>query len=102
MDDPPLIFERSVRGSCTPLVVNGQLFGVLNVEFPPNDPRDLIAEDRVVIRVADPEHPLIAAERTHRLPHLILEGSAYLDYGYLKPVGTLVTPLFGLRGGYVF
>lgn len=37
----------------------------------------------------------------HRLPHWILGGVAYLDYGLLQGVGAGSAPMFGLRAGYV-
>jgi TolB-like protein len=37
----------------------------------------------------------------HRLPHWILGGVAYLDYGMLQTVGAGSVPMFGLRAGYV-
>jgi TolB-like protein len=38
----------------------------------------------------------------HRLPHWVLGGVAYLDYGMLQGVGASTVPMFGLRAGYVF
>jgi hypothetical protein len=38
----------------------------------------------------------------HRLPHWILGGVAYLDYGLLSTVGAGTVPMFGLRAGYAF
>jgi hypothetical protein len=38
----------------------------------------------------------------HRLPHWIIGGVAYLDYGMMQPIGVGSAPMFGLRAGYSF
>ncbi len=49
----PLLFQGSVRGITAPLVASGQLFGALNVEYPPGLSADLIADERVLIQLAN-------------------------------------------------
>jgi len=53
VDDVPWVFVGSARGFSTPLIASGQLFGVLDVEFPPGDSRDGQAEERSMLRAAN-------------------------------------------------
>jgi two-component system NtrC family sensor kinase len=53
VQEVPLLFLGTVRGFSTPLVASGQLFGVLDVEFPPGDTRDGRAEERSMLRAAN-------------------------------------------------
>ena len=53
LEDVPLVFAGSAHGFSTPLVASGQLFGVLNVEFPQADARDGKAEERSMLRAAN-------------------------------------------------
>jgi two-component system, NtrC family, sensor kinase len=52
-DEVPLIFVGSVRSICAPLVASGQLFGVINVEYPEGLAADLLADDRILIQLAN-------------------------------------------------
>lgn len=52
-DELPLMFMGSVRSIGAPLVASGQLFGILNVEYPEGMSADLIADDRVLIQLAN-------------------------------------------------
>ncbi|MBX7099646.1 MAG: PAS domain S-box protein [Myxococcaceae bacterium] len=49
----PLVFQGSVRGICAPLAASGQLFGVINVEYPPGLTADLLSDERVLIQLAN-------------------------------------------------
>ncbi|MBL9037768.1 MAG: PAS domain S-box protein [Archangium sp.] len=49
----PRIFQDSVRGIAAPLVASGQLFGVVNVEYPKGLTADLLADERVLIQLAN-------------------------------------------------
>ena len=44
----PLLFAGSVRGISAPLVASGQLFGVINVEYPEGVPSDAVADERLL------------------------------------------------------
>jgi two-component system NtrC family sensor kinase len=52
-DEVPLMFVGSVRAICAPLVTSGQLFGVINVEYPEGLSADLLADDRILIQLAN-------------------------------------------------
>jgi len=52
-EDVPLMFQGSVRGICAPLVTSGQLFGVINVEYPEGLSADLVTDDRILIQLAN-------------------------------------------------
>jgi PAS domain S-box-containing protein len=52
-EDVPLLFEGSARSICAPLVASGQLFGVINVEYPPGTSVDLTRDDRVLVQLAN-------------------------------------------------
>jgi PAS domain S-box-containing protein len=47
VDVPPPIFEETERGFSVPLVANGELYGVLDVAYPPGS--DLSAEDEPLL-----------------------------------------------------
>ncbi|MBL9038021.1 MAG: PAS domain S-box protein [Archangium sp.] len=49
----PRIFQDSVRGIAAPLVASGQLFGVVNVEYPKGLAADVVADERVLIQLAN-------------------------------------------------
>ncbi len=49
---PPL-FEGSVRALAVPLVASGQLFGALNLEYPPGLTADLLSDERILIQLAN-------------------------------------------------
>ena len=49
----PMLFEGSVRALAVPLVASGQLFGALNVEYPPGLTADLLSDERIVIQLAN-------------------------------------------------
>jgi two-component system, NtrC family, sensor kinase len=49
----PLLFDGSVRGVSAPLVASGQLFGAINIEYPPGLTADLVADQRVLIQLAN-------------------------------------------------
>lgn len=51
--DVPLMFVGSVRSICAPLVASGQLFGVINVEYPEGMTADLVTDDRLLIQLAN-------------------------------------------------
>src|SRR5919197_1188394 len=44
----PLLFAGSVRGISAPLVASGQLFGMINVEYPHGVPHDAVADERLL------------------------------------------------------
>ena len=44
----PLLFAGSVRGISAPLVASGQLFGMINVEYPDGLPSDAVADERLL------------------------------------------------------
>ncbi|MFL5319644.1 MAG: histidine kinase, partial [Myxococcaceae bacterium] len=52
-DEVPLLFQGSQRGICAPLVASGQLFGVINVEYPAGMTADLMSDDRILIQLAN-------------------------------------------------
>ncbi len=52
-EDVPLIFEGTVRSICAPLAASGQLFGLINVEYPQGLSADLVADDRILIQLAN-------------------------------------------------
>lgn len=52
-DEVPLLFMGSQRGICAPLVASGQLFGVINVEYPAGMTADLVSDDRILIQLAN-------------------------------------------------
>jgi PAS domain S-box-containing protein len=49
----PLLFSGSVRGITAPLVASGQLFGVVDVEYPEGMSADLVSDERVLIQLAN-------------------------------------------------
>lgn len=49
----PLVFTGSVRGIAAPLVASGQLVGAINVEYPPGLTADVLADERVLIQLAN-------------------------------------------------
>jgi two-component system, NtrC family, sensor kinase len=49
----PLLFTGSVRGITAPLVASGQLFGVIDVEYPEGMSADLVSDERVLIQLAN-------------------------------------------------
>ncbi|MBL8951683.1 MAG: PAS domain S-box protein [Myxococcaceae bacterium] len=49
----PLLFTGSVRGISAPLVASGQLFGVVDVEYPDGMTADLLSDERVLIQLAN-------------------------------------------------
>ena len=49
----PLLFHGSVRSICAPLVASGQLFGVINVEYPEGMTADLMMDDRLLIQLSN-------------------------------------------------
>jgi PAS domain S-box-containing protein len=44
----PLLFAGSARGISAPLVASGQLFGMINVEYPDGLPSDAVADERLL------------------------------------------------------
>ena len=52
-DEVPLLFHDSVRSICAPLVSSGQLFGVINVEYPGGLTGDLVTDERLLIQLAN-------------------------------------------------
>ncbi|MGQ0508562.1 MAG: ATP-binding protein [Myxococcaceae bacterium] len=52
-EDVPLVFESTVRSICAPLAASGQLFGLINVEYPEGLTADLVADDRILIQLAN-------------------------------------------------
>jgi two-component system NtrC family sensor kinase len=44
----PLLFAGSVRGISAPLVASGQLFGMINIEYPDGVPHDALADERLL------------------------------------------------------
>ncbi len=52
-EDVPLVFEGTVRSICAPLAASGQLFGLINVEYPQGLTADLVADDRILIQLAN-------------------------------------------------
>ena len=51
--DRPLLFIGSVRGISAPLVASGQLFGIVDVEYPEGLSADLMHDERVLIQLAN-------------------------------------------------
>jgi two-component system, NtrC family, sensor kinase len=49
----PLVFIGSVRGIAAPLVASGQLVGAINVEYPAGLTADFVADERVLIQLAN-------------------------------------------------
>ena len=49
----PLVFTGSVRGIAAPLVASGQLVGAINVEYPPGLTADIVADERILIQLAN-------------------------------------------------
>ncbi len=49
----PLVFQGSVRGVAAPLVASGQLFGAINVEYAPGLTADVVADERILIQLAN-------------------------------------------------
>jgi PAS domain S-box-containing protein len=49
----PLMFVGSVRGIAAPLVASGQLVGAINVEYPAGLTVDVMADERVLIQLAN-------------------------------------------------
>lgn len=52
-DEVPLLFLGSVRAICAPLVASGQLFGVINVEYPEGLAADLLTDNQLLIQLAN-------------------------------------------------
>jgi len=52
-EEIPLLFSDSVRSICAPLVASGQLFGVINVEYPEGLPADLVTDNQLLIQLAN-------------------------------------------------
>jgi PAS domain S-box-containing protein len=52
-DDVPLLFARTVRSICAPLVASGHLFGLLNVEYPEGLAADLETDNQLLIQLAN-------------------------------------------------
>ncbi len=52
-EEIPLLFTGSVRSICAPLVASGQLFGVINVEYPEGLPADLVTDNQLLIQLAN-------------------------------------------------
>ena len=52
-EEVPLLFHGSVRSICAPLVASGELFGVINVEYPQGMSADLVADDRLLVQLAN-------------------------------------------------
>ncbi|MGA9522570.1 MAG: ATP-binding protein [Myxococcaceae bacterium] len=51
--DVPLLFEGSERGISAPLVASGQLFGMINVEYPTGMVVDPVADDRTLTQLVN-------------------------------------------------
>jgi len=50
----PLLFEGSLRGASAPLVASGQLYGAINLEYPPGlEGLDLSHDERVLVQLAN-------------------------------------------------
>jgi two-component system, NtrC family, sensor kinase len=49
----PLLFQGSVRGIAAPLVASGQLFGAVNIEYPPGLTADVMSDERILIQLAN-------------------------------------------------
>jgi len=49
----PLLFTGSVRGISAPLVASGQLFGIVDVEYPEGMTADVLSDERVLIQLAN-------------------------------------------------
>ena len=49
----PLLFQGSVRGISAPLVASGQLFGAVNIEYPPGLTADVLSDERILIQLAN-------------------------------------------------
>jgi len=49
----PLLFVSTVRSICAPLVASGQLFGVLNIEYPEGMAADLVTDDRLLVQLSN-------------------------------------------------
>jgi PAS domain S-box-containing protein len=50
----PLLFEGSQRGASAPLVASGQLYGAINLEYPPGlEGLDLSHDERVLVQLAN-------------------------------------------------
>lgn len=49
----PHLFEGSARALAVPLVASGQLFGALNIEYPPGLTADLLSDERILIQLAN-------------------------------------------------
>jgi two-component system, NtrC family, sensor kinase len=52
-EEVPLMFQGTARALCAPLVASGQLFGVLNVEYPEGLAADLMADNHLLIQLAN-------------------------------------------------
>jgi len=52
-DEVPLMFQGTVRSLCSPLVASGQLFGVINIEYPEGMTADLVADNHLLIQLAN-------------------------------------------------
>ncbi len=52
-EEVPLCFVGSVRGISAPLAASGQLFGAIHVEYPAGLSADLLADDRILIQLAN-------------------------------------------------
>lgn len=49
----PHLFDGSARALAVPLVASGQLFGALNIEYPPGLTADLLSDERILIQLAN-------------------------------------------------
>ncbi|HEY8211179.1 MAG TPA: ATP-binding protein [Myxococcaceae bacterium] len=52
-DEVPLMFQGTTRALGAPLVASGQLFGVLNVEYPVGMTANLVADSHLLIQLAN-------------------------------------------------
>ncbi|HZN93045.1 MAG TPA: ATP-binding protein [Myxococcales bacterium] len=52
-EEVPLMFQGTGRSLCAPLVASGQLFGVINVEYPQGMSVDLVADNQLLIQLAN-------------------------------------------------
>ena len=49
----PLMFEGASRGVSAPLVASGQLFGLINLEYPDGGPGDIEEDERLLVQLAN-------------------------------------------------
>ncbi|HYV46388.1 MAG TPA: ATP-binding protein [Myxococcaceae bacterium] len=52
-DEVPLMFQGTSRSLCAPLVASGQLFGVINIEYPEGMQADLVDDNHLLIQLAN-------------------------------------------------